>query len=114
MAKDLANKKGMQDKILFFPKDYYRIHINLHEMKEIEESEREVIEMCQEIAQLKKEMSNMKLKANETNTSFTLVPDSTGKTKDDRFYAMVLMASTAIEYYKELSKEDTGGIGVVC
>jgi hypothetical protein len=56
----------------------------------------------------------MKLKANETNTSFTLVPDSTGKTKDDRFYAMVLMASTAIEYYKELSKEDTGGIGVVC
>jgi hypothetical protein len=97
-------KKGMQDKILFFPQDYYRIHINLHEIKDIDEKEREIIEMCQEIAQLKKEMSNMKLKANETNTSYTLVPDSTGKTKDDRFYSLILMASSAIEFYKELSE----------
>lgn len=98
-------KKGMQDKILYFPKDYYRMHINLHEMRAFDDSERELIEMHQEIAQLKREMSNMKLKANETNTSFSLVPDSTGKMKDDRFYSLILMASTAIEYYKELSKD---------
>jgi hypothetical protein len=104
-------KKGMQDKILFFPKDYYRIHLNLHEMQQIDEKERVVIEMCQEISQLKKEMSNMKLKSNETNTSFSLVPDSTGKTKDDRFYSLVLMASTAIEYYKELSQDSFGSVG---
>lgn len=104
-------KKAMQERILYFPEDKYRIMIG-KDNPNIDSDEMELIDMYYEIAALKREMSNMEIKQTETNTAFSLVPGTGAKIKDDRFWSMILSASEAVRMYKEsLENNDDSYVG---
>jgi hypothetical protein len=102
-------KMAMQKRMLFFPKDKYRICLNKHELASMNDDERSLVDAYHEIAALKREMSNMELKQNENSSSLSLVPGSGTKIKDDRFWSLVLSASEAIVDYKDMLSVDTSG-----
>jgi predicted metallopeptidase len=102
-------KKAMQDKMLFLPKDKYRILLNTEELGRLSDEDRELVNEFHEIAQLKREMSNMEVKQTESASALSLVPGSGAKIKDDRFYSMILSSSEAIRDYKDMLNIDTSG-----
>lgn len=103
----LETKKAIQNQILHFPKDEYKVYLSEDEVMCLKEDERERYLMFREMSELKKETCNIQVKPNETNTSFSfVVPNNPKKNKDDRFTSLILCASEAIKYYKEISENN--------
>lgn len=102
----LLTKKYLQNEVLLFPKDKYKIVLNDDEIENLTEKEQEVYLAYREIIELKKEICSVKVKASSSSTACTFYTDSARKLKKDRFTALFLCASEAGKYFEELSGED--------
>jgi len=95
-------KKAIQNQKLLFPEDDYQIYVPDDELDTLSEEERKQLKLYNEVSALKKEICNIRVKANETQTSFSFYSPKTKKDKDDRFTALLMGASEALIYYEEM------------
>lgn len=102
----LQTKKAIQDKLFTFPTDDKRIVLSADEEDLLPEKDREEIKLYREIQLAKKELTMVKIKPNETGTSFSFVIENPRKNKKDRFTAVILGASAAVDYYKKITETD--------
>lgn len=107
-------KKGLELGTLHFPKDAYRISISATEKESLGREDRETFDLYEEISELKREMCNVEVQANNNSTILTFKRSTSRKDKKDRFTSAFLAASEALNRYDSLSKDNSGGIGVIC
>jgi hypothetical protein len=105
-------KKGFESGILHLPKDAYRISMSEAEKLVLSYEDREIINACEEISELKREMCNVEVQP--SGTVLTFKRNSNRKDKKDRFTSAFLSSSEALDYYDSLNKQESTGIGVIC
>jgi hypothetical protein len=108
-------KKGLESGLLHLPKDAYKISMSEAEKLALSHEDREIIEACEEISELKREMCNVEVQSNNSGTALTFKRSASRRDKKDRFTSAFLSASEALDYYDEISgKSNINGIGVIC
>lgn len=105
----LNTKMGVQKQEIIFPKDDYKVILSKEVMDQMIPEDLEMYKAFREMSELKKEISSMVPKAG-SGAYNTLVPKrasgQVGKLFDDRFTAFNIGASIALDYYRELMRED--------
>lgn len=96
-------KKGLESGTLHFPKDAYKISVSNTEKETLSYEDREILESYEEMSELKREMCNVEVQANNTGTVLTFKRSASRRDKKDRFTSAFLSSSEALDYYDSLN-----------
>lgn len=103
-------RAALQNGTLHLPKDTHKMHISHEEKKVLSQEDLEIIEMAQEITELKKEISCLKCVTNDTGSSIKIVAGNS-QTKRDRYTSFFMCAYAALKFYEELNTSTDDFVG---
>lgn len=98
----VTTKKGLQDQVLVLPKVDERIVLSDEELKHLDVGDRKAIEIHREIQETKKELTQVKVKADTVSSNFTFYTSAPRRNKKDRFTSFILGASCALEIFEDM------------
>lgn len=96
-------KKALQNGKIKFPIDDFRIIVSEEEELSFSEDVRLELDIAREMQMLKKELTTVKVRSNDSNTSYTFFVDTPKRQKKDRFTAFILSCGYASEYFDEIN-----------
>lgn len=109
----IASRTALQNGKLHLPQDSHKMYLSHEEKKVLKQDDLDIIEMTQEISELKKEINGIKCVANDTGTSIKLVAGNSS-IKRDRYTAFFMCSARSLEFYEQISNKDNYDSFVGC
>jgi hypothetical protein len=99
MASD--TKKGLESGVLHFPEDAFKLFVSEEEKQALDKVDKELVELYQEITELKREICNIEVQSNGKGSIDFIAK---GRKHDDRFTSFYIGAAESLEFYNKLSE----------